>query len=45
MEIEDKLKILKSLDTKALIAKVSQYEDELQKTLTEEAMFKSQNHG
>ena len=45
MEIEEKIQILKRLDTKALIAKLSQYEDEFQKTLTGEAMFKSQNHG
>jgi len=43
MEIEDKLRILKSLDTKSLITKIRQYEDELQKTLTEEADFKAQN--
>jgi len=45
MEIEDKLRILKSLDTKNLIAKLRQYEDELQETMTAEADFKAQNHG
>jgi len=45
MEIEEKLRILKSLDTKNLIAKLHQYEDELQKAMTEEANFKAQNHG
>jgi len=45
MEIEEKIRILKSLDTKALIAKLSQYEDELQKLMAEEAMFKNQSHG
>lgn len=45
MEIEVKLEILKSLDTKALIAKIRQYEDELEKAMREESDFKSQNHG
>lgn len=45
MEIEEKLRILKSLDTKALMEKLHQYEDELQKTMIEEADFKAQNHG
>lgn len=45
MEIEEKLRILKSLDTKNLIAKLGQYEDELQKEMTAEADFKAQNHG
>ncbi len=44
MEIDEKLKILKSLDTKDLIAKIHQYENELEKALTEQAIFKSQNH-
>ncbi len=45
MKIDEKLKILKSLDTKNLIAKLGQYEDELQKEMTAEADFKTQNHG
>jgi hypothetical protein len=45
MEIEQKLKILKSLDTKALIEKIQQYEEALEKAMTEEAAFKAQNHG
>ena len=44
MEIEEKLKILKSLDTKALIAKLHSYEDDLQKAMTDEADFKNSNH-
>lgn len=44
MEIDEKLKILKSLDTKNLIAKIHQYEDEFAKALAEQADFKSQNH-
>ena len=44
MEIEQKLEILKKLDTKGLIEKLQQYEAELQKTMSDEAMFKSQNH-
>jgi len=45
MELEVKLMILKSLDTKNLMAKLHQYEDELQKEMTAEADFKAQNHG
>ncbi|MDO9579079.1 MAG: hypothetical protein Q7J06_00705 [Bacteroidales bacterium] len=44
MKIEEKLKILKSLDTKNLIEKLHQYEEELQREMTAEADFKSQNH-
>ncbi|MBA7645325.1 hypothetical protein ES703_53080 [subsurface metagenome] len=44
MEIEEKIRILKSLNTKGLIQKLHQYEDELQKAMTDEATFKSQNH-
>ena len=43
MEIETKIQILKSLDTKTLLAKLKQYEDEFLKALTEESDFKSQN--
>ena len=45
MEIEDKLMILKSLDTKALIERIHQYEDELEKAMSAEAAFKNSNHG
>ena len=45
MEIEDKLKILKSRDTKALVTKLHEYEDALEKALTDEAVFKSLNQG
>ena len=44
MEIDEKLKILKSLDTRDLIAKIRQYEDEFEKALAGQADFKSQNH-
>ena len=44
MEIDEKLKILKSLDTKNLIAKIHQYEEEFEKALAGQADFKSQNH-
>ena len=44
MEIEEKIRILKSLDTKSLIQKLHQYETEFQKAMIDEAMFKSQNH-
>ena len=44
MEIDEKLKILKSLDTRDLIAKIHQYEDELEQAMMAEADFKSQNH-
>lgn len=44
MEIEEKLRILKSLETKSLIAKVHEYENALEKAMTEEADFKAQNH-
>lgn len=44
MEIDKKLEILKSMDTKNLMAKMRQYEDELEQALTEMASFKSQNH-
>ena len=44
MEIDEKLKILKSLDTRDLIAKIHQYEYEFEKALAGQADFKSQNH-
>ena len=43
MEINDKVKILKSLDTKGLIARIQQYEDELEHALREQASFKDTN--
>ncbi len=45
MEIEDKLKILKSLDTKNLVEQLHRAEDALQKTMIDEADFKNSNHG
>jgi len=45
MEIEQKLEILKKLDTKDLIAKLHQYEDELETALREAASFKDLNRG
>lgn len=44
MEIDEKLKILKSLDTKSLVEKIYQYENELQNALIAEADFKNSNH-
>ena len=44
MELDEKLKILKSLDTRDLIAKIRQYEDEFEKALAGQADFKSKNH-
>jgi len=44
MELDEKLKILKSLDTRDLIEKIRQYEDEFEKALAGQADFKSQNH-
>ena len=44
MEIEQKLEILRKLDTKSLIAKLTEYENELLQALTQQADFKSQNH-
>ena len=43
MEIDDKLKILKSLDTKGLIGKIQHYEDDLEHALREQASFKDIN--
>ena len=45
MEIEDKLKILKSLDTKNLVEQLHRAEDAHQKALIDEADFKNANHG
>ena len=43
MEIQEKLKILKSLDTKNLIEKLHEYEGELLQALTQQADFTAQN--
>lgn len=43
MEIAEKVKLLKGLDTKGLVEKLHQYEDALEKTMTDEAAFKAQN--
>jgi len=45
MEITDKIQILKSLKTKELIAKLKEYEDELETALREAASFKDLNRG
>ena len=44
MEIAQKTRILKSLDTKELIEKLKQYEDALEGALNEQTTFTSQNH-
>jgi len=43
VELNDKLKILKRLDTKELITKIQHYEDELEHALREQASFKDIN--
>jgi len=43
VEISDKVKILKSLDTKGLIARIQHYEDDLEHALREQASFKDIN--
>jgi len=43
VEINDKVKILKSLDTKGLIARIQHYEDDLEHALREQASFKDIN--
>jgi len=43
VEINDKVKILKRLDTKGLIARIQQYEDDLEHALREQASFKDIN--
>ena len=45
MEPEEKVRILKSLDTKNLIEKLHKYEDELETALREAASFKDLNRG
>jgi hypothetical protein len=44
MGLEEKIEILKRLDTKSLIEKLHQYEDELEKAMIAEAKFKAENH-
>lgn len=44
MELEQKIKILKSLDTKSLIEKLHQTENALEQAMTAEANFKAENH-
>ncbi len=45
MEPEEKIRILKHLDTKNLIEKLRKYEDELETALREAASFKDLNRG
>jgi len=45
MEPEEKIRILKSLDTRNLIAQLHKYEDELETALREAASFKDLNRG
>ena len=45
MEIEEKIRILKSLDTKKLIEAIKKYEDDLETALREAASFKDLNRG
>ncbi|GAJ16827.1 unnamed protein product, partial [marine sediment metagenome] len=44
MEIIQKAKILKNLNTKELVKKLKQYEDALEKALNEQMTYASQNH-
>lgn len=44
MNIEEKLAILKSLDTKNLIIKLQQYEDGLEKAMADQMTFSATNH-
>lgn len=44
MEITEKTKMLNYLDTKALIEKIQQYEDALEKAMVEQTGFKNSNH-
>ena len=45
MEIAEKVKMLKAMDTKELINKLHQYENELEKVMKEQASFSAQSHG
>jgi len=44
MNDQQKLQALKSLDTKALIKNIKDYEDELEKAMREDASFKNLNY-
>jgi len=44
MELEKKVGILKSLDTKSLVEQVHRHEDDLETALREQASFKSLNY-
>ena len=44
MEIAQKTRLLKSLDTKDLITKLKQYEDGLEKAMNEQMTYTSQHH-
>lgn len=44
MDIIEKAEGLRKIDTKSIILKLHEYEDELENALTAEADFKSQNH-
>ena len=45
MDVLQKVEALKTLDTKALIVKLHQYEDGFEKAMIAEADFKNSNHG
>jgi len=45
MEIEEKIQVLKSRETNALIEKLHEYEDKLEDAMRENASFKNLNHG
>ena len=45
MEIEEKIQVLKSRETKNLVEKLHQAEDALEKAMIDEADFKNSNHG
>jgi len=45
MEIEEKILVLKSRETKSLVEKLHQAEDALEKAMIDEADFKNSNHG
>ena len=45
MEIEQKIQVLKSRETKSLVEKLHQAENALEKAMIEEADFKNSNHG
>ena len=45
MEIEQKIQMLKARETKSLVEKLHQAEDDLEKAMVAEADFKAQSHG